>query len=82
MSATVTNANEEQLMFNQRAARSPINLNNDDTVLQPICKGAFTIMPQTLNNIAYACQDREFSEEIDMLEQNGGETWLEVRSVK
>lgn len=40
--------------------------------------GKFRIPKVKLNNIAYATQDREFSEEVDKLEQNGGEKWIEV----
>jgi hypothetical protein len=44
------------------------------------CYGKFLIPRVRLNNIAYLCQDREFSEEVDKLEESGGEKWLEVNT--
>lgn len=39
--------------------------------------GKFDIHRSILNSIAYACQDREFSEEVDLLEKYGGYSWIE-----
>ena len=38
--------------------------------------GKFKISKEELMNIAAACQERTFSEEIDLVEQSGGETWI------
>ena len=40
--------------------------------------GKFTISRSVLNSIAYACQDREFADEVDKLEKFGGDSWIEV----
>ncbi len=40
--------------------------------------GKFDIHRSILNSIAYACQDREFAEEVDLLEKYGGYSWIEV----
>jgi hypothetical protein len=53
----------------------PVVVNNDST---PV--GKFLIAKTVLNSIAYACQDREFSEEVDKLEAYGGERGIEVMS--
>lgn len=43
-----------------------------------ILMGKFGVAKADLNSIAYACQDREFAEDVDKLEAFGGESWIEV----
>lgn len=52
----------------------PLNVNNQSC--EPY--GKFRIAKDALTEIAYACQDREFSQEVDKLQEQGGDQWIQV----